>query len=218
MLTSWSFPFELPAGTLSLINRPSWTPSSRRIPMLTISEKSLGTLPTIISEEFGHLLLFYMWADLGSDVPPPLSILSECLIVFLSHSLKITSVRSHVHIEFVLLHKGLTQVIESSNFCTVQVHVPLQCGIGQIVLKVMDKDLMIMGIGGHLPHIHRKMVFRAGGPFVFFEVWDLELVRYLDIRHQAQIINILLEYFSPTEGLISRYISSYFSCKSCTRS
>jgi len=31
------------------VNRPSRTPSSRRIPMLTISEKSLGTFSTIIS-------------------------------------------------------------------------------------------------------------------------------------------------------------------------
>jgi len=36
MRTSWSFLFELSAGTLSLINRPSRTPSSWRIPMLTI--------------------------------------------------------------------------------------------------------------------------------------------------------------------------------------
>jgi len=142
-----------------------------------------------------------MWADLGSDVPSPLGILSECLVVFLSHSMKITSFRSHVHIEFVLLHKGLMQVIESSDFCTVQVHVPLQCGTGQTVLKVMDEDLMIMSKGGHFPHIHRQMVFRAGSPSVFLKVWELELVGYLDIRHQTQIINILLEYFSPIEGL-----------------
>jgi len=40
---------------------------------------------------------------------------------------------------------------------------------------------MIVGIGGHLSHIHRQMVYRAGGPFVLLKVWELELVGYLDI-------------------------------------
>ncbi len=46
----------------------------------------------------------------------------------------------------------------------------------------MDEDLMIIGIRGHLSHIHCQMVFREGSPFVFLEVWELELVGYLDIR------------------------------------
>ena len=64
----------------------------------------------------------------------------------------------------------------------------------------MDEDLMIIGICGHFSHIHRQMVFRARGPFVFFEVWEFEFVRYLDVRHQAQIIDVLFGYFFPEEG------------------
>jgi hypothetical protein len=43
------FFFELPAGTLSLTNRPSRTPSSNCTPIPTISAKFLGVLPTIFT-------------------------------------------------------------------------------------------------------------------------------------------------------------------------
>jgi len=58
---------------------------------------------------------------------------------------------------------------------------------------------MIIGIRGHLSHIHFQMVFRAGSPFVFLEVWELELVGYMDIRYQAQVMNIPLKYLFPAE-------------------
>ena len=49
LLSALSFFFELLARTLSLINRPSRTPSSSRTPVATISAKFLGVLPTIFT-------------------------------------------------------------------------------------------------------------------------------------------------------------------------
>jgi len=44
------------------------------------------------------------------------------------------------------------------------------------------------------------MFFREGIPFILLEVWNLELVGYLDIRYQTEIISGFPKYFLPTEG------------------
>lgn len=124
-----------------------------------------------------------------------LGIFLEGLLVLLSHRPKLFSVRAHIQILLVLVHKSFTQIVESSDICTVQAHVPLQSGTSQTVLEVMDQDFMIIGMCRHLPRIHYQMHFRASIPLIFFKIWDFELVRYLDIRYQEEIISILSEQF-----------------------
>jgi hypothetical protein len=56
---------------------------------------------------------------MGSQFPPSLRILFKCLLISLRHRPQLVSIRRHVHVVLILLDKSLSQVIESTNACTV---------------------------------------------------------------------------------------------------
>src|SRR3954462_2891176 len=138
-----------------------------------------------IQKDLGHLFLFQRWINLSSSFSPSLGIFFESFMVFLSHGSKLVSVWSHIRVILVLSDKGLTAAIESSNISAIPACVPLQCGTSQTVLKVMDKQLMIICIGRHLSGIHHKMTLGTRTTFVLLKVRDFKFSRYLYTGNQT---------------------------------
>jgi len=97
--------------------------------------------------------------------------------------------------------KGICQVIEGTDSGTVQAHVPLLRGPGQTILEEMDKHIIIVRLGGHLPHVHRQMNPGTSIPFVFVKLWNFKLGRHHHIRHQIEFLHILSENILPTQIL-----------------
>lgn len=46
--------------------------------------------------------------DLGSQLPPTLGILLECLLISLRHGPQLVPIRCHIHVVLILFHKSLT--------------------------------------------------------------------------------------------------------------
>ncbi|KAI5435529.1 hypothetical protein KIW84_022082 [Lathyrus oleraceus] len=66
-------------------------------------------------------------------------------------------VRSHIHIVFILLDEGFTKIIEGTDVCTIQTHIPSQCSTGQTVLEIMNQQLIIIRLSRHFPGIHNQV-------------------------------------------------------------
>jgi hypothetical protein len=89
----------------------------------------------------------------------------------------------HVYIIVILLHKGITQILEISDARLIQIHVPLRSGVSQAFFEKVDEDLIIFILHRHFPYVHRQVVLRAGVSLILFKVWYLEFMGYPDIRY-----------------------------------
>ena len=73
-----------------------------------------------------------------------------------------------------MLDEGFAKIIEGTDVCTVQTHIPSQCSTGQTVLEIMNEQLIIIRLSRHFPGIHNQVTERAGVPIILLKVRNFE--------------------------------------------